>query len=185
MKYLLPLLIFSSFITAYGQATLIAHWDFNGTTNDATGNGLNGVGTNITSATGFSGQPNTAYSFNGINSKIDVAYNPLMNLSTWSITALIKPTGYYQGTCQANYLLSRGHEYTDDYYALYFLDNPYDQNCSLYTPDSEVVEAMPAGNTIAFSPQFASGQFVHLNNWYCIAATYANDTVRVYINGNF
>ncbi|MBS1584965.1 MAG: PKD domain-containing protein [Bacteroidetes bacterium] len=166
---------------AHGQ-TLIAHWDFNGTTNDISGNGLNGTGANLTSTTGYSGMPNTAYSFNGNSSKIDVPYNALMNLNTWSITALIKPTGYYSSTCQSNYILSRGHEYTGDYYALYFLDNPYDNSCTLFTPDSEVLQPMPAGTTPSYAG-FKSGHFIHLNTWYCIASTYANDTIRVYIDG--
>ena len=63
MKKILPLLIFSlvSF-SIYGQSTAgqIAHWDFNGSANDVSGNGHNGHLNNVVPAVGISGLPNSA-----------------------------------------------------------------------------------------------------------------------------
>ena len=111
MKKILPLLIFSlvSF-SIYGQSTAgqIAHWDFNGSANDVSGNGHNGHLNNVVPAVGISGLPNSAYYFNGVNSYITVPYSPSLNLSVFSICAKLKVEGFWSGDCQANMIVQRG-----------------------------------------------------------------------------
>ena len=52
-KTLLISALFLITYSAFGQLPgLIAHWDMNGTTNDVSGSGLNGHGTDLISAAG-------------------------------------------------------------------------------------------------------------------------------------
>ena len=106
-----PTLLLFSFLfvssCAFAQLSngLVAHWNFNGNANDISGNNLNGVVTGATLTAGYNGIANTAYQFNGTGDHIDVAYNSLMNLDSFSICTLIKPMGFYTGICQGNFII--------------------------------------------------------------------------------
>jgi hypothetical protein len=82
-------LLFAFFLSAAGALAqgnngLVAHWNFNGNANDVSDNNLNGVVTGATLAPGYNGIANTAYQFNGTNSRIDVANNCLLNMDSMS-----------------------------------------------------------------------------------------------------
>jgi len=183
------LLLFAfSYITfgcfAQGNNGLVAHWNFNGNTNDISGNGLNGIGTNVTSTVGYNGIANTAYQFNGDSSRIDVAYNSLLNLDSVSIFILLKPMGFYNGPCQVNQVFSRGAYASTDYYAIDFQDNDYDNDCSIYTLSHEPFDAAAHSITYPSNPSwYSNSDTVTLNTWYCITATYSQDSIRLYIDG--
>jgi len=182
------LLIFFSFITivtfAQGNNGLVAHWNFNGNANDVSGNGLNGVGTNVTSAPGYNGIANTAYQFNGTSSRIDVANNTLLNMDSMSICVLIKPMAYYTGICQGNTIIARGFVGSDNNFYLDYGDNPYDNSCNIYTLSHEVFEAdIHTSTSIANSAWYSNSDTITLNTWYCLTMTYNQDTVKRYIDG--
>ncbi len=173
-------------LNAYSQGSigLVAHWNFSGNANDVSGNNLNGVVTGAVLTSGYAGTANTAYSFNGSGNRIDVAYNSIMNLDSFSICALIKVSGYYSGTCQGNYILSKGPNYNNDYYGLYFFDNAYDQNCSIYTPSHEVfTTAGPGTSGPSLATWYQSNPIMDSGVWYCVTSTYANDTLKLYVDG--
>ena len=72
---------------------LVGYWPFNGNANDASSNGYNGTTSNVTATTNRFGDSNSAYSFNGITSRIDVT-NAFFNvgwnqftISCWMNTA--------------------------------------------------------------------------------------------------
>src|SRR5690606_19368161 len=118
---------------------LVAHWPFNGNVADVSGNGHNGTAYNITYGAGKAGTANTAAVFNGTNSYVFVPYKSDLNLSNYSICALIKPTGYYTGLCQVNLILARGTEPQPGYYRLCYMDNIYDNgNCNYLDTSKEV-----------------------------------------------
>ncbi len=80
-KLILPTLLFASF-NIFAQINtpdyvpangLVGWWPFNGNANDNSGKGNNGAVTGAVLAADRFGNPNTAYLFNGINSKIEVA----------------------------------------------------------------------------------------------------------------
>jgi hypothetical protein len=58
---------------------LIAYYPFSGNANDMSGNNLNGVVHGATLTTDRKGNPNSAYSFDGVSNYISVANNALLN----------------------------------------------------------------------------------------------------------
>ena len=126
----LSVLLFISFYTsAQLNNGLVAHWNFNGNVNDATGSGMNGTPFNISYTTGKSGGANTAALFNGTNSYVDVPYNAAMNNANFSICAIVKVNAFYTGICQANAVLWRGDQFLPGYYSLIYFENPFDGSC--------------------------------------------------------
>ena len=186
-KYLALLLLCICIITqgfAQGYSGLIGRWPMNGNANDVSGHGLNGIVYNATPATGFSGLPNTAYSFNGVNSTITIPYNSLMNSMVHSFCVLIKPTGFYNGTCQGNFIIARGAEFTPQLYQLEYFDGAWDNSCTAYSPAHETF-AGATGAAITTDPPTAwyYPSPIALNTWYCVVLTYDGDSTRIYVDG--
>ncbi len=166
---------------------LIAHWTFNGHVNDVSGNNYHGTPTNVSYTPGILNISNTAASFNGMNSYISVPYQASMNLDSFSICAVVKLHGYYPSTCQANYILSRGADHTPGHYSLLFSDNAYDTvDCYNLDTSKHVFYSGVSTKTLNHSlhPQFQYSPTIVTDRWYCVVTTYANDTERVYVDGN-
>ncbi|MDP2385356.1 MAG: LamG-like jellyroll fold domain-containing protein [Bacteroidota bacterium] len=71
---ILSILCFNNVVEAQAPtAGLISYWPFNGNADDASGNNHNGVVNGATLTNDRFGNPNKAYSFNGINNNIVVA----------------------------------------------------------------------------------------------------------------
>src|SRR6218665_452910 len=64
---------------------LVGYWGFNGNANDDSGNNNHGSPTNVVSTTDRFGNANSAYQFNGYNSRIDVT-NAFFNIGWDSFT---------------------------------------------------------------------------------------------------
>jgi Concanavalin A-like lectin/glucanases superfamily/Secretion system C-terminal sorting domain len=183
---LIPLSLFVCLISfgsfAQGSDHLIAHWNFNGSANDVSGHGLNGVVSGATSVAGYSGIANTAYYFNGTGDHIDVPYDSLMNIdSTFSICTFIKPLGFYSGLAQGNFILARGEEATADYYQIGYCDNAYDSSDFVFSPNNEVFYSSVIG--LDETSWYPGNTLVDSDTWYCVAIVYTGDTVNLYING--
>lgn len=168
---------------AQSTAGLIAHWPFNGNSADVSGNGHNGTDFNITYGNGITGASNTAAIFNGTSSYITVPYKTDLNIAQYSIAAIVKPLGFYTGTCQVNSILWRGTQYTSGNYGLHYFDNPYDQSCYITDTSKNVFAAFAGPNTSGNGSQWQAAVKVVTNNWYKVIATYKNDTIRIYVNG--
>ena len=86
-------------ITAQGQTWLtkglVAYYPFNGSADDSAGTN-NGTVTGATLTADRLGHLNTAFSFNGINNRIDFNKSPLTNVANWTISAWIKPANFTQ-----------------------------------------------------------------------------------------
>jgi len=169
-----------------GSAGLVAHWNFNGNANDVSGNNLNGVVTGAALTTGYNGIANTAYKFNGTSDRIDIAYNSLLNLDSFSICALVKPMGYYSGACQGNFIVTRGEWVStpSDFYYLSFDDNAWDNSCATFSNGHEVFDVnCHASSAPPSSAWYTSLDTITLDSWYCITTTYTQNTVKLYIGG--
>ncbi len=96
MRKLLFTLLTLITLQIYSQ-NLIAHYPFNGNTNDNSGNTLNGIDSGAVLTTDRFNNPNSAYDFNG-KSYIKVPYNNLLDFDTTkdlSISLWIKANGNY------------------------------------------------------------------------------------------
>ncbi|MBS1771543.1 MAG: gliding motility-associated C-terminal domain-containing protein [Bacteroidetes bacterium] len=171
-------------VSAHAQLTsgLVAEWDFNGNATDVTGNGHNGTATNTTNSAGVTGASNTAYHFNGTNSYITVGYQPDLNVSSgFTVTAIIKPTGYYTANCQGNVILERGIQYSAGSVMCYYGDNAYDGSCSLY--DTAQNCFLSQAGTMLNSGTSYSVPTIITQHWYCVIFTCDGSYYRTYVNG--
>jgi len=67
---------------------------------------------------------------------------------------------------------------------LVFYDNPYDgTNCTAFNPNHENFN-LAAGTSLAPDADWHDpAHYVALNTWYCVVGTYANDSLKLYIDG--
>lgn len=185
-SYLLFIALLTISFGAYaqGSAGLVAHWDMNGNANDVTGNGHNGHLTNVTLTTGRSGIPNTAYLFDGTTSVITVPYTPSLDVTTFSICAIVYPTGFYSGSCQVNAIICKGPINGPGTYSLMFFDNPYDGGDCNAQDNTKDVFAATAGGCIPTSiPCWQYSPQIALSNWYTVVATWNGSKFQIFVNG--
>lgn len=160
---------------------LVAHWNFSGNANDISGNGHHGTPYNITYTTGKAGGANTAAYFNGTSTYINVPHQADLNVSNYTICAVVRPASFYTGACQGNFIMFRGSEGQPGSYGLGFFDNAYN-NCSVFDTNLHVFYAQ-AGTSTGSVTGFQSTTKVHTGNWYCVCATYDGSYIKTYVNG--
>lgn len=181
MKLIISLIVFNIFAFTIEAQTLVGSWQFNGNANDISGNGLNGTVYNATLTTGQAGIPNTAYQFNGINAHIDVPYSTLLNLSTYSIQALVRIDNFNPNTCQAEFIVNRGIQYgTTPWYCMSIGDNTYDHDCNVYSPNyTQFVDGITGPATSGIH----AGNYIQSGTWYCHTMVYDGTKLWYYVNG--
>ncbi len=185
-NHLLFIAIFAISFGAYAQGStgLIAHWDMNGNGNDVTGNGHNGHLSNVTLTTGRSGLPNTAYSFNGTTSVITVPASAALNLTQFSICAIVNPSAFYSGLCQVNSILCKGRVNGPGTYGLMFFDNPYDGgDCNAQDNTKDVFAATAGGCVPTSIPCWQYSPQISLSTWYTVVATWDGSKFQIFVNG--
>ena len=175
---------------AQSSVGLIAHWDMNGSANDVSGNGHNGNAQNVTPAMGSDGVMGDAYYFNGVNSYISIPYSPALNVTNYSVCAVVKVMGFYSGTCHTNIIFNRGTTGSTGTgaYELYFSDAPAGVTCT--TPYDTLADcflsgACASGASLSPASMSSFNYTPHIveNEWYKVVATF-NDTVyKIYVNG--
>lgn len=177
---------------AQGNNGLIAHWNFNGNAHDVSGHNLNGVVFGAVQTTGYNNIPNTAYKFRGrpqaayFYDNIAIPYDSLMNVTKFSICALVRPDSFSSQLCETSSILWRDVEDTSDSYNLFVSDNPHDGTCGVYTPSNELFTGEVAYMHSAVSQNARDyNSYVQLNTWYCVVLTYDGDTQKIYIDGVF
>ncbi|HXS37203.1 MAG TPA: LamG-like jellyroll fold domain-containing protein [Flavipsychrobacter sp.] len=184
-KHLLSLVLLCAVFTAPAQTGLIAHWDFNGESNDVSGNGHTGHALNTIDTTGMTGAVHTAYYFNGTNSIVTAPYKPDLNLTKFSICAVLKPIGFYSGSCLSNTIFTRGREYPiEGVYSLYFTN--VINECSTYDSSKESFGSEAGTDKSASTiTGFNDSPWISKNVWYKVVVTYDSTYWRVYVNGVF
>lgn len=153
---------------------------------------MNGVVFGPVQAPGFNNIANTAYKFRGrpqaayFYDNIAIPYNSLMNVTRFSICALVKLDSFSSQLCETSSILWRDVEDTSDGYNLFVSDNPHDSTCGVYTPGNELFTG-ETGYMHSAVPQNARdyNNYVQLNTWYCVVLTYDGDTQKIYIDGVF
>jgi hypothetical protein len=86
---------------------LVGYWPFNGNANDESGNGNNGTVNGATLTTDRNGVANKAYSFDGVNNRIEIEHNSNLNLSSISISCWINPSALLTTTGYGPTILSK------------------------------------------------------------------------------
>jgi gliding motility-associated-like protein len=194
MKFKILLCVFINISNfCIGQINLTSglqlYLPFNGNALDASGNGNNAIINGPVLTTDQYGNANSAYQFDGINDFMEIANNASINLGTGlSLVAKVYPTGFYNGTCQGNAIFQKGNtDFLPGWYTLRYSDQPYDNSCFNYSPNFEnfnmhvqVLGSFPFGTSVGSA---GAPPYIQQNNWYCVVATWDNDSIRLYING--
>ena len=182
-KQLLGLFLSFGALTTYAQTStgLVAHWDFNGTVNDVSGNGHNGTAHNLTPAAGVDGVANTAYAFNGSTSFISIPTSTAFDVTKYTICATIKVATFNTASCQGNTVITRGAFVSTGGWALDFDDNAYN-DCTVLDSTKELFDGK-AGTNFPSAP--AAWQYtapIAENKWYKVVMTYDGTIWKIYIN---
>jgi hypothetical protein len=146
-------------------------WSFNGNSNDLSGNGNNGTINDATLTTDRSGNPNSAYAFNGSSSYISLS-NPFFNGST-SVSSFS-----YFAEFKINQLPAAGAEYSISNKEGFWrtLSLVIYDNGSLSYGGSQ---PNPQGYISVISPTGT----INPNQWYCVVVNFENSILSLYIDG--
>jgi hypothetical protein len=149
---------------------LVGYWPFNGNANDQTPSGYNGTVNGATLTTDRFGNNNSAYNFDGINDYILVNNNASLSPIVYSISAWVKPNGYYiNGQDDANYIVGKGSDFNDGHYSLHY---------------KSISRKARASIGIGSSGLYVdSNADINLNNWVHLISTWDGNTLRIYVNG--
>jgi gliding motility-associated-like protein len=162
---------------------------FNGNANDLSGNGNNATVNGAVLTTDKYGYSNSAMEFDGVNDFLEIANSTSLQF-TDSITmcAKVYVTGFYNGTCQSNCILTKGNnDFTNGHYSLRFGDAPYDNDCNILSSANETfyghmktLGAFPSGAGVG---QAGAGPYIQSNQWYCVVYTWNGNTISMYVDG--
>lgn len=179
-------LLFIRYSNAQTTVGQLVHYTFDGTAADFSGNNNHGYPKPavLTSATGRNGLPNTAFYFNGdTNCYITVPYSASMNMSNFSIGAILKTTRLnVQGPCEGNYVFMRGIEQNPGSYGLIFTDNPFN-DCGIVELDKYVFSSLAGSTFMADKTTYQYYPTIQVNKWYAVVVTFDNGYVKVYVDG--
>ncbi|MGH2648643.1 MAG: LamG domain-containing protein [Ginsengibacter sp.] len=173
---------------------LIAYYNFNGgNLNDSSGNSNNIVFSNATPTADRFGNPNNAFLFDGYSSYMQVTNSASLNPNNITMYAIVKPLGFYQGSCHGNSILTKGWpDYANGFYTLRFYPLDNDAGGGVCAANPDTTQEFFGGGFGDNSPAFGYGApgtsssdsvYIQKNQWYTIAFTYDGSTARFYVNG--
>lgn len=173
----------STFSYAQLSSGLVARWPFNGNALDAAGT-HHGNPVGITYTTGALGGTNTAAYFSGsTTSYVSTGYQSDLNMNNkYTICAVVRPTEFYTGTCEASRILCRGADYSQGSYFMQLFDNAYDSMCGNVRMDGYVF-ATTGYNNLPYVSKFKYSPATQTNNWYCVITTWNDTAYHTYVNG--
>lgn len=157
---------------------LVSYYPFNGNDSDNSVSGNHPIINTATLTADRFGNPNGAYSFNGVNSYMRISNNPSINFNkAMSICLWMKPNGYYTGLCYNNILMCKG--VTDNSpgnagnYSVRFAD--YVNGCNSLKDSTQEFLWGPDGVP-------ATNQNIQTNRWYFVVYTTDGINSSLYIN---
>ena len=168
------------------DSSLVAWYTFNGDAHDHSGNNNNVVFNSATPTKGKAGLPKTAYAFDGTSSYMQINNSASINPTKISLYALVKTTGFYQGTCHGNRILSKGYnDYASGRYLLGYDDQAYYNwnGCDQVVQNNRENPYGSYGDgTSASGANYLKG-YIKPNVWYSLVYTYDGLNSKLYING--
>lgn len=174
-KFIFCLAVFAmiSAIVSKTKANLVAYYPFNGNANDESGNGNHGIvfgGANLT--TDRFGNPNSAYSFDGIDDYILLPNESSFDLSEFSIIMTVKVPDY----SRENWLISKGSNFGNYTISIDEGSHPYWPGHAVY------VHELPPPPFANWSAVIDTSGPVPLNEYFQVAVTVGPAGFKGYIN---
>jgi len=155
---------------------LVAYYPFSGNANDASGNGHDGTVYGAMLTTDRFGNANSAYNFDGINDLVAVPYSSDFQLSTYTISAWIRPTVDFSSNYGA--IVTRGEDFASDHTAVYFGVAPASSSLA-----NGVFLTYEDNGDNSFN--FDTDYYPAVGSWTHLAATrLSNGQLNIYVNGN-
>jgi hypothetical protein len=165
----LSLLVTAGPVSADITTDLAGWWPFSGDAQDASGNGNHGTpnGSAVLVADRF-GTPNSAFMFNGLDSRIDIPSSPSLESPSGSLTvaAWVRRDGWGMVGTQYNPILTKSLS-TVNAFQYRLITTPFGVNTALNNWDT-----------------YQSFPFTfEIDTWYHVAATWDGDSLHTYVNG--
>lgn len=161
---------------------LALHYQFNNSVADASGNNNNPSFNNTTFATDRFGNANSAVHFNGVNTYIQIPNNPSLNFkNTITLSAWVRPTGFYYDICHASSILNKGKaDYFPGNYSLRFDDALFTEGkgCS----GDRLKDSLHMNFRATGTPLKPYGPFIEKNKWYHVVYTNDGSTATLYVD---
>jgi len=156
---------------------LVAYYPFNGNANDGSGNGHNGTLYGATLVADRFGNPNRAYSFNGVSDYVSVPYAAAFQLPVFTFATWIRPTVDLSSPGGVH-IVSRGEDNTTDKaaFALFVIgeNSPWGSGSAVFYEDNSDVEHV-----------YDTSYYPPVETWTHLAATRLSDgQLNIYSNGN-
>ncbi len=162
----------SSQLPANLQQGLVAYYPFNGNANDESGNGHNGVNSGATLAADRNGSINSAYSFNGSSSKIEVPTSTAFDLTNLTISVWVNSSaGNIQQkiVSKSNWNNAASEGFSTDVSTSFIgIELKKNSNCIAGNGWQELISPTPANFN---------------GTWHFLTYTYDGSTIKVYLDG--
>lgn len=176
----LPVAIFLMTQPAIADLTtgLVAQYHFNGNANDTSGNGHDGTVYGATPTSDRFGNPNRAFSFDGIDDYVGVPYSSDFQLPVYTVSAWIRPTVDLSTRSEPSAIVTRGEDFTTDTAALYMgvTQTGYPQG------NGALILYETTGGTDHY---FITNYNPPVGSWVNLTATRSgSDDLDIYLNGN-
>ena len=155
----------------------MAYYPFIGNANDVTGNGHDGTIHGVVLTTDRFGNPNSAYSFNGISDYISVAYSDAFQLPSFTLSVWICPNVDLASLSRHAAIVTRGEDFITDRasFGLSVLDSgsSWGHGVSVHYEDNSDGDYY-----------FDTDYYPQVNSWTHLAATRnSNGQLDIYSNG--
>jgi len=157
---------------------LIAYFPFTGNTQDASGNGNNGVLNGATLTTDRFGNANSAYNFintgfGTLGDQIYIPYNSSFNVNNLSISLWVNPSTINTGGAMINrYEGGYANSNSQAWQFLLVNNNPYAVLDAASTTNSQNVDSL------------STHSIIPMNTWTHLVFTFNGSTLLIYTNGN-
>lgn len=160
---------------------MVAYYPFTGNSDDLSGNGNNGIVSGATLTTVNNKNPNSAYSFNGVDNYIEISDSPSLHMAN----AISIGAWVYVNDFDTNMQVIQ----KDSIFGLHSFAMPILSNDGYYYDWPSLGGPQPRkfGLELTLNGTFKSGMWsateLQAGKWNFIAATYDGSQVRLYLNG--